>query len=70
MKAYYKVGDKVEAFVLDYTDRGEINLTHYTDAEVEADGFDILDDDEGEVSRRGPHSERKHLLLSVSINIQ
>lgn len=49
MKAYYKVGDKVDAFVLDYTDRGEVNLTQYTDAEVEADSFDIMDDDEGEV---------------------
>ncbi|KAG1676436.1 hypothetical protein FOA52_002256 [Chlamydomonas sp. UWO 241] len=45
MKQYYKVGDMVSAFVLDYTDRGEINLTQYTDAEVEADGFE-LDDDE------------------------
>ncbi|KAG1656683.1 hypothetical protein FOA52_007253 [Chlamydomonas sp. UWO 241] len=45
MKQYYAIGDMVSGFVLDYTDRGEINLTQYTDAEVEADGFE-LDDDE------------------------
>ena len=49
MRTYYKAGDKIDAFVLDYTDQGELNLTQYTDAEVEADGFDIIDDDEGEV---------------------
>ena len=46
MKAYYKVGDTVDAFVLEYNDRGELNLTQYTDAEVEADGFDIVEDED------------------------
>ena len=52
MKVYYKVGETVDAFVLEITDRGEVNLTQYTDAEVEADGFDIVED-EDEVGGRG-----------------
>ena len=49
MRTYYKAGDTIDAFVLEYNEQGELNLTQYTDAEVEADGFDIIDDDEGEV---------------------
>ncbi|GAX79678.1 hypothetical protein CEUSTIGMA_g7119.t1 [Chlamydomonas eustigma] len=49
MKQYYKEGDLVQAFVLEYTDKG-LNVTQYTDAEVEADGLELDDDDEGEIS--------------------
>ena len=45
MKQYYKPGDLVKAFVLDYSERGEINLTQFTDVEVEEDGLDIEEDD-------------------------
>ena len=72
MRTYYKAGDKIDAFVLDYTDQGELNLTQYTDAEVEADGFDIIDDDEGEVRSTEKHrgsvgGEGRTIFLSVII---
>jgi predicted RNA-binding protein with RPS1 domain len=54
MKQYYKTGDLVHAFILEHNERGEINLTQFTDVEVEDDGLDIEDadgfDEDGPIS--------------------
>ena len=37
---YYKVGDEIDAFVLEYNDQGKMALTQYADWEIEAMAMD------------------------------